>query len=168
MKFFNNFIKRKKDDLPTSDLTAMVSGQLIKIEDVKDEVFSQKMMGDGIAIIPTEGKILAPASGKIASVYPTGHAVNLSLDIGVEAIIHIGIDTVELNGKGFTKKISSGQKVERGDILIELDRDLISSKVDLTTMLIFPELHDWCIEKDNSQSKVIAGRSIVGRIKNKE
>ena len=168
MKFFNNFIKRKKDDLPTSDLTAMVSGQLIKIEDVKDEVFSQKIMGDGIAIIPTEGKILAPASGKITSVYPTGHAVNLSLDIGVEAIIHIGIDTVELNGKGFTKKISSGQKVERGDILIELDRELISSKVDLTTMLIFPELHDWCIEKDNSQSKVIAGRSIVGRIKNKE
>ena len=168
MKFFNNFIKKKKDDLTASDLTAMVTGQLIKIEDVKDEVFSQKMMGDGIAIIPTEGKILAPASGKITSVYPTGHAVNLSLDIGVDAIIHIGIDTVELNGKGFTKKISSGQKVERGDILIELDRELISSKVDLTTMLIFPELHDWCIEKDNSQSKVIAGRSIVGRIKNKE
>ena len=168
MKFFNNFVKRKKDDLTTSDLTAMVSGQLIKIEDVKDEVFSQKMMGDGIAIIPTGGKILAPAHGKITSVYPTGHAVNLSLDIGVEAIIHIGIDTVELKGKGFTKKVFSGQKVEPGDILIELDKDLLSSKVDLTTMLIFPELHDWCLEKENSRSKVIAGRSIVGRIKNKE
>lgn len=168
MKFFSKFVKRKKDDLTTSDLTAMVSGQLIKIEDVKDEVFSQKMMGDGIAIIPTEGKILAPASGKITSVYPTGHAVNLSLDIGVDAIIHIGIDTVELKGKGFTKKVSNGQKVGRGDILIELDRDLISSEVDLTTMLIFPELHDWHLEKESSKSKVIAGRSIVGRIKNKE
>lgn len=97
MNLFSKLKQKKEDQLPIDDLTAMISGHLINIEEVNDEVFSQKMMGDGFAIVPDGNVIVAPAPGIISSVYPTGHAINIKFDNGVDAIIHIGIDTVELS-----------------------------------------------------------------------
>ncbi|MCT6821099.1 MAG: PTS sugar transporter subunit IIA [Lactobacillus panisapium] len=164
MGFFTKFRKSKSAALPLTTLTAMVSGTQIKIENVKDEVFSQKMMGEGVAIKPSSGKIVAPAPGIITSIYPTNHAINLKLDSGVDAIIHIGIDTVELNGKGFNKKVVDGQKVTRGDLLVQLDQNLLSSNRDLTTILVFPELSDKKLSKVINENNVVAGISVVGEI----
>lgn len=163
MNLFSKLKQKKEDQLPIDDLTAMISGHLINIEEVNDEVFSQKMMGDGFAIVPDNNVIVAPAPGIISSVYPTGHAINIKFDNGVDAIIHIGIDTVELNGTGFKKKVSAGQKVRRGDELVELDKKSIPSRVDLTTMLIFPELKNQQLKKVTPK-KVTEGSSIIGKI----
>lgn len=162
MSFLDKFIRNESDRFAINELTAMVSGRQIKIEDVNDEVFSQKMMGDGLAIEPKDGKIVAPAPGVITSIYPTGHAVNLKLDIGIDAIIHIGIDTVELNGSGFSKKVIEGQKVGRGDTLVQLDYSLLSSDYDLTTMLVFPELTKK-LSKLINENSVVVGHSIIGK-----
>ncbi|MBR5271015.1 MAG: PTS glucose transporter subunit IIA, partial [Clostridia bacterium] len=92
------------------------------IDIVDDEVFSKHILGDGIAIEPTEGKLFAPADGVIDNIFDTNHAVNIITDDGCEILLHIGIDTVELGGKYFTPHVKNGQKVSRGDLLISFDK----------------------------------------------
>lgn len=164
MSIFNKFNKKKGSAVAPEELTAAVSGRVIDISAVKDDVFSQKMMGDGIAIIPDSLEIVAPSSGSITSVYPTGHAVNMHLDIGINIIIHIGIDTVELKGEGFALRVKEGQKVSRGDTLVKINKKLLlNSTVDMTTLVIFPELKERNIEK-NSVDNVTAGKDVVATI----
>ncbi|WP_208560961.1 PTS sugar transporter subunit IIA [Marinilactibacillus kalidii] len=95
----------------TLALSSPVNGKVIAIEEVQDPVFSQKMMGDGFGIEPSDGDIYAPGSGKVVSVFPTQHAVGLLLDNGVEVLVHIGIDTVELEGAPFDTLVKEGDKV---------------------------------------------------------
>lgn len=97
-----------------------VKGSLKAIEEVNDEVFSLKMMGDGIAVVPEDGRVVAPITGKVSAVFPTGHAVGLEVE-GVELLLHLGLDTVELNGKFFTSHVTQGQTVHAGELLIEMD-----------------------------------------------
>lgn len=97
-----------------------VKGSLKAIEEVNDEVFSLKMMGDGIAVVPEQGRVVAPVAGEITAVFPTGHAVGIAAD-GVELLLHLGLDTVELNGKFFTSHVTQGQTVQAGELLIEMD-----------------------------------------------
>lgn len=98
-----------------------ISGQLVALEKVNDPTFSEKIMGDGIAIIPENNDIVAPFSGTVSAVFPTKHAIGLTSDSGIELLIHIGIDTVELNGKHFESFVESGDKIERGQKLITVD-----------------------------------------------
>lgn len=129
-----NFFKKKED------ICAFTSGELIGISEVKDQVFSQKMMGDGYAIIPTSGIITAPTSGSIKFCFPTSHAVGLIDDEGREYLIHMGLDTVELKGEGFKKFINENQKVKQGDKLMEMDLNLIKSKgYDCTVIVVYPK-----------------------------
>lgn len=100
---------------------APVSGKLISIEDVEDPVFSQKMMGDGFAVIPTDGNIYSPVEGKVMSVFPTKHAVGISLDNGIEVLVHMGLDTVELDGKPFKTTVTEGQELTKGTKISEVD-----------------------------------------------
>lgn len=124
-------------------IVSPATGTLIPLTEVNDEVFSSKMMGDGFAIQPEKGTILAPISGIAKSVFPTGHAVGIATRDGIECIIHIGMDTVELNGEGFTPLISQGQKVNAGDPIVEVDLDKVRSKgYDPTTMVVFPSGYD--------------------------
>ena len=105
----------------TDEVHSVADGEVINIEDVKDPVFSQKMMGDGFAVEPENGHIVSPVAGKVTSVFPTKHALGLVTDNGLEVLVHIGLDTVSLEGKPFEVKVSEGQTVAAGDLLVEAD-----------------------------------------------
>ena len=104
---------------------AYASGDLIKIEDVPDPVFSQKLMGEGVAILPSDGQIFAPADGKIILIAETKHAFGLRTALGEEILIHIGLETVKLNGQGFNFLVKLGDKVKKGQNVVEVDLDFI-------------------------------------------
>ncbi|SKC82969.1 PTS sugar transporter subunit IIA [Maledivibacter halophilus] len=118
------FFKKKKKLV----LKSPVVGKSIDITEVPDEVFSTKMVGDGIALIPSEGKLYSPVDGKIVNVFPTKHAIGMETQGGIEILIHIGIDTVGMKGEGFTSHIEENQKVNAGDLLMTFDIDLIEEK----------------------------------------
>lgn len=103
-----------------------LKGTVIPLSEVKDAAFSSGALGQGAAVIPTEGKLYAPADGVIAAFFPTGHAVGIQTAEGVEILIHVGMDTVGLNGKGFEKKVNQGDTVKKGDLLLEFDLQVIA------------------------------------------
>jgi PTS system beta-glucosides-specific IIC component len=100
---------------------APATGKVVPLNEVKDEVFSSEAMGKGVAIEPSEGKIFAPVDGTIETFFPTGHAIGMTSDSGVEILIHVGMDTVDMNGDGFSPKKAQGDKVKKGDLLLEFD-----------------------------------------------
>jgi glucose-specific phosphotransferase system IIA component len=108
------------------ELLAPVTGELIELSEVPDKVFAAKIVGDGIAIKPADNKIVAPATGVIKQLFPTKHALGIETKAGVEVLIHIGIDTVELEGKGFKSSVKQDDEVNVGDELIKFDLDYIS------------------------------------------
>lgn len=131
------FGKKKKEKAVDHNVYRFVEGNVIGLETVADPVFAQKMMGDGAAIIPTDKVVLAPVSGVVSVVFPTGHAYGITRDDGVEILIHLGIDTVELDGKGFESKVSQGDTVSKGDVLAHVDWNLISSEgKEISSMII--------------------------------
>lgn len=121
-KFFN---KKQKADLK---LVAPATGKAIDLANVPDPVFAQKMAGDGIAIDITGDTIVAPAAGTLALVFKTKHAFAMALDNGIELLVHIGIDTVSLNGDGFEQLASEGAVVKAGTPIIKINRDFILDK----------------------------------------
>lgn len=128
-----NFFKKDVDKV-----VAPVSGRCIPLKDVKDEVFSSKAMGDGFAVIPDQNIVVSPVNGEIVLVADTKHAVGLRTKSGVEILVHIGLDTVELNGKGFISLLKAGQKVKAGDRIIQFDEKyLTDDSIDMTTMVVF-------------------------------
>ena len=117
-----------------------VKGEIIPITEVEDKVFSEKLMGDGFAVKPSEGKVYAPFSGEITVAFPTGHAYGMKCDNGKEILIHVGMDTVELDGKGFTQHVKQGDRVKQGDLLCEVDLDFIKNSGKSTvTPVIFTD-----------------------------
>lgn len=106
-------------------LYAPVTGTYIPLTEVQDEVFSQGILGKGCGIEPAEGKVVAPADGTVSAIADTKHAIGLTLDTGMEVIIHVGIDTVNMNGRGFTVKVAEGNRVKCGETLLLFDMDTI-------------------------------------------
>lgn len=96
-----------------------ISGEIIPLSDVQDKTFSDKLIGDGVAIIPSEGKVYAPFDGKITNIFPTKHAIGLKSDEGVELLIHIGLDTVELKGQGFISHVEEGDRVFKNQLILK-------------------------------------------------
>jgi len=131
-----------EDKSATSELSHIVhaplTGEVTPLSEVPDQVFSEKMMGDGIAIKPSQGEVRAPFNGKIQMIFPTKHAIGLVSDSGLELLIHIGLDTVKLNGDGFTLHVEEGQEVKQGDLLINFDLDYIRNhaKSDITPIIV--------------------------------
>lgn len=122
-------------------LSAPATGEVIDITAVNDSTFSSKAMGDGVAIKPARGEIFAPADGTISMVFPTGHAFGFKTKSGMELLIHIGLETVNENGKGFNIKIKEGQSVKSGDILVQFDlEDLKQLGYDMTTMIVVTDM----------------------------
>ena len=122
----------------TYEVHSVADGQVINIEDVKDPVFSQKMMGDGFAVEPENGKIVSPVAGKVTSIFPTKHALGLVTDNGLEVLVHIGLDTVSLEGKPFDVKVTEGQTVAAGDLLVEANLDAIrEAGRETSTVVVF-------------------------------
>lgn len=118
----------KKEKVTKESIFAPLTGKLLDIEEVPDPVFSQKLMGEGMAIEPTEGLIVAPIDGQVIQVFHTKHAIGLRSQTGLELLIHIGLETVSMNGDGFDVHVKEGQKVKVGDPLITADLSLIREK----------------------------------------
>lgn len=118
-------------------LTSPVNGTQIPLAEVADETFASEMLGATVAVEPADGKIVAPCDGEVSNIFETGHAVCITTEAGGELLIHIGIDTVKMDGKGFTKKVSDGDKVHAGDILVEANLEEIKNAgYQTTTMMI--------------------------------
>lgn len=146
----------------TITLYSHMNGTVVKLEDVEDEVFSQKILGEGAAVEPSEGKLYAPCDGKIDSVFDTKHAVNMVSDDGVEILLHIGIDTVKLGGQYFEAHVSDGQEVKKGDLLISFDMDKIKAAgYKVTTPLIIGNTDDYASVEPVAQNSVSAGDMIL-------
>ena len=122
----------------TEEVYSVADGQVVALEQVKDPVFAQKMMGDGFAVEPANGNIVSPVSGTVSSIFPTKHALGLVTEAGLEVLVHIGLDTVSLEGKPFTVHVAEGQKVVAGDLLVTADLDAIrAADRETSTVVVF-------------------------------
>ena len=139
-----------------------LNGTVVDLEDVEDDVFSQKILGEGIAVEPSEGKLYAPCDGKVDSVFDTKHAVNILSSDGAEVLLHIGIDTVKLGGKHFESHVSDGQEIKKGDLLITFDIEAIKVEgYKVTTPLIIGNTDDYSAIAAAAQGKISAGSKIL-------
>lgn len=141
--FFDRFKKIKE-----TIITQPVEGQLIPLSEVADSVFSQGVMGIGFAVRPINGKIFSPVDGVVESVFPTQHAVTLKSDAGIELLLHIGIDTVELGGKGIQTLVKAGQKITAKTQIAEVDLTVLAeAEKSSDVIVVFPNLDQELIEK---------------------
>ena len=143
-------------------IAAPVSGKAVPMSEVSDPTFSQEILGKGAAIIPSEGKIVAPADGLVTMVFDTKHAVSLTTEFGAELIIHIGLDTVQLNGEHYTAHVSAGDKVKKGQLLIEFDLEKIKEAgYDVVTPVIVCNTPDFPSISCLNGMDVTAGETVI-------
>ncbi len=148
---FGLFKKKSVDN----NIYSPVNGEMIDISTVNDEMFSQKLMGDGVAFILKDNIVFSPCNGTITAIFPTGHAFGIKMENGVEILVHIGINTVELDGKGFTilPEAKINNNVTNGIALIELDLELLKeSGYDLTTMLVVTDTNGIDLKFDSPRN----------------
>lgn len=151
----------KKDSSPKK-VVAPVKGKCVPLDQVNDDVFSQKILGEGAAIIPEEGKVFAPVDGTVTSVFDTKHAVNLLSEDGVEVLIHIGIDTVNLQGKYYTAHVKSGQKVKKGELLISFDQEGIKKAgYDTVTPILITNTDEFSSIQTDASGEVKVGDALL-------
>ena len=118
-----------------------MNGEFVLLENINNATFAQKLLGDGVAIVPSEGKVYSPVNGTVQVMFKTGHAIGLLSDNGDELLIHVGMDTVKLEGRGFSPKVKDGDKATKGQLLLEFDRELlIKEGFDITTPIIVTNL----------------------------
>ncbi len=165
MGFLDKLFGSKDKKTVNVDIYAPITGELISIEDVPDVVFSEKIVGDGIAIRPTSNKLVAPADGVIGKIFETNHAYSMVTTDGVELFVHVGVDTVELKGEGFKRIAHEGQAVKRGDVILELDLPYLegAAKSVLTPVVIANM--DEIIDIEKATGGVVAGESVILSIK---
>ena len=150
---FSLFDRFKKE--VDSNIYSPVEGKCIDISNVRDDVFSKKMMGDGIAIIPKENIVYSPCDGELTMLFPTKHAFGIIMNDGVEVLVHIGMDTVNLNGVGFKSYKNKGDKVKRGDKIIQFDGKYLSNKdLDMTVMVIITNTNNHKLNKIGMDKEV--------------
>ena len=148
----------------TEEVYSVADGQVVALEQVKDPVFAQKMMGDGFAVEPANGNIVSPVSGTVSSIFPTKHALGLVTEAGLEVLVHIGLDTVSLEGKPFTVHVAEGQKVAAGDLLVTADLDAIrAAGRETSTVVVFTNgdaIKSVKLEKTGS----LAAKTVVAKV----
>lgn len=143
-------------------LIAPVDGQTIDLSNVGDQVFSNKLAGDGIAIVPTGNIILSPADGKINLILKTNHAFSMVLNNGIEVLIHIGVDTMRLGGEGFERIAQEGDTVKCGQPVLKINNEFVEDKgFSLTTMVLITDSHRVCDVKFNLNRNVKSGESMI-------
>ncbi len=156
---FQKFKKKKKNVL---SLLAPINGTCISLSEVPDEVFSSKMMGDGVAIKPTSNKLFAPTDGKVTFIAETKHAIGFVTTDGQELLIHVGLDTVSLNGEGFSLSVEVNQEVRAGEQLLSFNQTFIEdNQLDLITPIILLENKNLNLEQLTIGTDVIAGETII-------
>ncbi len=148
----------------TEEVYSVADGQVIELEQVKDPVFAQKMMGDGFAVEPANGNIVSPVTGTVSSIFPTKHALGLVTDSGLEVLVHIGLDTVSLEGKPFTVHVSEGQKVVAGDLLVTADLDAIREAGRKTSTVVVFTNGDVLKSVKLEQTGSLAAKTAVAKV----
>ncbi|MEA3080448.1 MAG: multiphosphoryl transfer protein [Sphingomonadales bacterium] len=139
-----------------------LAGWVTPLDDVPDPVFAERMLGEGIAVDPVDGRVLAPGAGTVSSIHPAGHAVTLALDSGPVLLIHIGLDTVALGGVGFTPAVKDGQRVAEGDLLITFDLDLLARRArSLVTPVIVTNGQEFRVERSQLEGSIATGQPLL-------
>lgn len=157
-KLFSNSLEKAVIET----LTAPCDGEVKDITEAEDEVFSSGILGTGIVIIPAEGRIYAPCDGVITSFFPTGHAIGIHSINGSEILIHIGADTVKLDGKGFVKRKSQGDKVSKGELLLEFDIEMLENEgYSISTPMIITNSDEYADIIIDKFGKVKKGEEIL-------
>lgn len=150
MGLFNKMFKKDKE----IEFLMPLEGEVINISDIPDPVFSEKMMGDGFGIKPKGNEVFSPIKGEVASIFPTNHAIGIKNDEGIEVLIHVGIDTVNLKGEGFESKVKVGDKIEAGDLLLVVDFEAIKDRVpSIITPIIFTAIEGFEYKITNGDYK---------------
>ena len=158
---FNLFRKKEK----SITLIAPMNGTLLSIEDVDDPVFSTKMLGDGFAVEPTDGNVVAPCDGVVTQIFPTHHALGLKTDDGLELLIHVGIDTVELKGEGFQRCVEPGTRVTAGTLLLQADLEAIrASGRKITTPVVITNMEKVAGIRLHADTSLTAGKTEAATI----
>lgn len=144
MGLFNIFKKDNNLNIKETDIVSLGNGKMISPKEINDPMFAEEMMGQTIGFILSDGEVVAPATGKLEVLFPTGHAFALRMNDGTGLLVHIGIDTVNLKGKGFKVLKKQGDKVKAGETVVKVDLDTVKQAgYDATTMLIVTEpIHD--------------------------
>ena len=159
---FESLKKMFEKNAKTISLKAVEDGRTIPMDEVNDQTFAQELLGPGIAIVPSNGTVVSPINGTIATVMDTKHAVCIQGEDGLELIVHAGLDTVELNGKYYQTYKEIGDQVKAGDVLLEFDlEEITKAGYDVTTPIVITNLGDYKITKCLTGQQVKAGEEVI-------
>ena len=159
---FDSLKKMFEKNAKTISLKAVEDGRTIPMDEVNDQTFAQELLGPGIAIVPSNGTVVSPINGTIATVMDTKHAVCIQGEDGLELIVHAGLDTVELNGKYYQTYKEIGDQVKAGDVLLEFDlEEITKAGYDVTTPIVITNLGDYKITKCLTGQQVKAGKEVT-------
>ena len=155
----------EENTLKNETLQSPLTGNLVKLADVPDPVFASGAMGQGIAVEPTIGKVIAPADAEVTTLFPTGHAIGLKTSGGAEILIHVGMDTVQMNGDGFKPHVQQGDKVKKGQLLIEFDIEKIKKAgYPIITPVLITNTVNYKEVKPVDGTKINSGEDLVSTI----
>ncbi|HEM5184175.1 TPA: PTS glucose transporter subunit IIA [Streptococcus suis] len=153
---------QEENKIATISFGSPVDGELVALEDVNDSVFASKLVGDGVAIKPSKGIVYAPVAGEVSLVYETGHAIAMKADNGAEILFHVGIDTVQLGGRGFCPKIETGALVAPGDVLLEFDISVIQEAgYDPTVMALVTNQNEYDVAIQKNSGQVVHNEEVM-------
>ena len=159
---FDSLKKMFEKNAKIISLKAVEDGRTIPMDEVNDQTFAQELLGPGIAIVPSNGTVVSPINGTIATVMDTKHAVCIQGEDGLELIVHAGLDTVELNGKYYQTYKEIGNQVKAGDVLLEFDlEEIAKAGYDVTTPIVITNLGDYKITKCLTGQQVKAGDEVI-------
>mgnify|MGYP004499168267 FL=1 len=159
---FDSLKKMFEKNAKIISLKAVEDGRTIPMDEVNDQTFAQELLGPGIAIVPSNGTVVSPIDGTIATVMDTKHAVCIQGEDGLELIVHAGLDTVELNGKYYQTYREIGDQVKAGDVLLEFDlEEITKAGYDVTTPIVITNLGDYKITKCLTGQQVKAGEEVI-------
>ena len=161
MSFLSKLFGSKQKEAKEIQIIAPLSGEIVNIEDVPDVVFSEKIVGDGVAIRPTGDTIVAPVNGTIGKIFETNHAFSIESEDGVELFVHFGIDTVELKGEGFTRIAEEGQNVKVGEPIIKFDLVTLEAKAKSVLTPVVISNMDEIANLEKRSGSVVAGGTVV-------
>lgn len=154
-----HFLKKKDSK---HMLGAPAAGRAVSIKEVNDPTFAEEILGKGVAVIPSEGKIYAPADGEIGMVFDTLHAVSLTTEYGAEVLIHVGLDTVKMKGEGFEGHVKAGDKVKKGDLLLTVDLEKVKAAgYDIITPMLICNTGDYASVEAMADKQVAAGDDVL-------
>ena len=158
-----SFLKKKEEGIVVA---APIRGKAVELSQVNDPTFSECMLGKGVAILPSEGKVYAPADGEISMMFETHHAVSMTTNDGIELLIHIGLETVALKGEGFEAHVQSGDQVKKGDLLLSMDLEKIKSKgCDIISPVVVCNTDDYTDVQAVLSEQVEPGETVIKVIK---